>query len=242
MAGFRYGSASNWGRRMKAAKGSGFVVVMGSDGSGKTTLIELVRQDLKQLIGNLKVECRHLRPGLLPPIAYMIGRHSDEGPVLEPHGKRVFGPILSFFKVAYYGLDYVLGYWIRVRPRLSKGRTLFLFDRYYFDYFVDPARFRVSLPHCVFRFMNLFIPRPDRVVILTGDPEGLRQRKPELPLAELEAQSQRLRLLGTRLENVCWIDTNQPIENSRHELLEVVLEVLGHGIQERQEAAGAVKC
>jgi thymidylate kinase len=90
--------------------------------------------------------------------------------------------------------------------------------------------------------MNLFIPRPDRVVILTCDPEALRRRKPELPLAELEAQLQRLRLLGTRLENVCWIDTNQPIENSRQELLDVVLDVVGHGIEERQEGAGAVRC
>jgi thymidylate kinase len=89
--------------------------------------------------------------------------------------------------------------------------------------------------------MSLLIPRPDRVVILTGDPEKLRQRKPELSLAELEAQSRRLKWLGTWLENVCVIDSNQPIENSRRELLDALLEVLGHGIEEHQEAGGAAR-
>jgi hypothetical protein len=81
-----------------------FVAVLGPDGAGKSTVIEGLR---KEMAGAFRGTARfHLMPGLLR-------RPSNSGPVTDPHGKPPRSWLFSLLKLAYYWLDYTLGYWLR---------------------------------------------------------------------------------------------------------------------------------
>src|SRR6266498_1643908 len=86
-----------------------FVVVLGPDGAGKTTLIDDLRKNLTG--GFRRTEAFHLRP-------MVMGRKGTESPVTDPHGKWPHPLWLSLLKIPYYLLDYGLGYFFKVRPRL----------------------------------------------------------------------------------------------------------------------------
>ena len=63
--------------------------------------------------------------------------------------------------------------------------TMVLSDRYYDDLLVDPVRYRYGAPLWLARFVFKFMPRPDRVIVLTGDPEIIHARKKEVTMDEL---------------------------------------------------------
>jgi len=60
--------------------------------------------------------------------------------------------------------------------------------------------------------------------MLTPQPEVFYQRKQELPLDELSRQGVKMYALAKRLKNVVWVDSSGNIEQSRREMLGVVLE------------------
>lgn len=203
-----------------------FVVVLGLDGSGKSTLIELVSREFESLT-HTKTEVVHYRPHLLPPIAKLVGRASGQiGPVANPHASPPSGRIVSILRMAYCTVDYLLGYWLSVYPLLVRRATVVFFDRYYYDYYVDPVRYLINTRDWIVRFFEWFIPEPDLIIILVPDPEVFHKRKPEVPLEEAQRQANRMQKIGKTLKNVVWIDTSGPIDRSREEMLGAVLERL----------------
>ena len=201
-----------------------FVTILGLDGAGKSTLIEAVRPDIENL---LHVETRHyhLRPHLFPSLAKMTGREDDSISVVQnPHSKPPSGLLLSILRLIYYTFDYIIGFWVVLYPQLLQRPNVVFFDRYFYEYFVDPSRLRVNIPELVVKIISNIIPKPDLVIILKADPKLLCNRKPELPLSELSLQSQRMDNLARTLDNVVWIDTSCEIETSRIEMVRVVLE------------------
>ena len=51
---------------------------------------------------------------------------------------------MSLAKLVYWLMAYTVGYWLSVRPQLSRGR-LVLFDRYLLDALADPRRYRYGV-------------------------------------------------------------------------------------------------
>jgi hypothetical protein len=204
------------------------LVVLGSDGVGKSTLIERVRHEFDRLMHvAVKTQIRHWRPHLLPRLARLFGRKIVEEPtesLINPHAAPPSGTFGSILRLAYYTIDYLLGYLFLIYPVLVKYPTVCFFDRYYYDYFVDPTRWKVNAPKWAVKLFGCFVPRPDLIIILTADLSLIHQRKPELSLEELYQQAIIRRQLARKLKNVVWIDNSGDVEISANKMLQAVFE------------------
>lgn len=202
----------------------GFTVAfLGTDGSGKSTLIESVTAPIGRMLHS-KVHYEHLRPNMLPSLARLAGKPQKEGPTTDPHGGKVAGRISSLVRFAYYYVDYVVGYWLKIYPILVKRPSMVFFDRYYYEYMIDPRRCAVRLPRGWARFWSWFIPKPDLILCLGGDPEKIYARKPETSLEEVQRQVAELKCFCDGNKRAVWIDTTTSIESSRDAALMAITE------------------
>lgn len=203
------------------------VAVIGPDGAGKGTLTETVSRYLSGQL-HFSTVVYHWRPGLLPSLrGLLLGQKDDDGPVTNPHAKESSGLILSLLRLAYYTVDYVIGYWLLVRPYLGRKCIATIFDRYYYDYLIDPARYRISLPPWIVKALGMIVPRPNLVILLTADPEEIHNRKPELPLIEIQRQASEMDRFVKYMGNCVYVNSCGPIEDSAQNMSQAILSVLG---------------
>ena len=193
----------------------GYVIaVLGTDGSGKSTVINALTPWLSECFHD-SVHYQHLRPTLLPDLGVVTGKKKPQaGPVTNPHGGRPSSFPVSLVRWLYYMLDYTLGYLVRVFPHVRTRSWCYIFDRYYQDYYIDPRRSRTQLPHWLFRLGEVFVPSPDVILCLGGDPEAIYARKPETSLDEVRRQTDVLRRLCDARKNAVWVDTTQPLPDT----------------------------
>jgi thymidylate kinase len=176
------------------------LAVVGPDGVGKTTFIDLLRHELARILVKdpESIKVSHFRPRLLPNIKELFRKGStDAAEFSQPHRAAPAGPLGSLARISYYWLDYVIGYWLLVRWR-SPREHVYVFDRYFYDFLVDPQRSRISLPMWVRRAFLAITPEPSLVFFLDCPAEVVHQRKQELPLKEIERQMSVYRELAAR--------------------------------------------
>jgi len=128
-----------FGRRcIRVFKPPGFLIaVIGTDGAGKSTIIQGIEPIMVAALHGKPIY-EHLRPNLFPSIAKLFGNPEITIPVTNPHSSNPSGVIGSLARLLYYSLDYIFGYWLKVYPMLIKKPNLFIFDRYFYDYLIDP--------------------------------------------------------------------------------------------------------
>lgn len=216
-----------WAKVWRYLRPSGvIVVVLGTDGVGKSTIINAIKPVLEQATHGA-LEIRHLRPGLLPPLARLKGKQAVQiGPVLDPHGSTPSGTLGSLFRLTYLTLDYVLGYWLLLRPKIAKSPTVILFDRYCYDMMLDRRRFRLNINQRIIDWFMRWIPKPDIVLCLHADPDVILMRKQELPLAEVIRQVNALRELSQHESRAILVSTEGLIEEVRDCVLGELAKVL----------------
>lgn len=198
-------------RRMITPPGM-IVAVLGTDGAGKSTIISAIEPVLSAAThGTFTV--KHLRPGLLPPLACLKGMQADQtGPVSNPHGSKASGGLGSMLRVFYLITDYLLGYWLVIRPKIAKEPTIVLFDRYAYDMVFDPRRFRIGLPSRFLLWVTRFVPKPDLILCLYGDPIVIAARKRELPKIEIARQIDALKKFAKQERRAVLVSTEGPVE------------------------------
>ena len=82
--------------------------------------------------------------------------------------------------MTYYSVDYILGYWAKVKT-MTRITRLVIFDRYYTDIICDSRRSRIYLnPKFLYGFGRLFIPSLDYNILLTAQTVTILARKREL--------------------------------------------------------------
>jgi hypothetical protein len=161
-----------------------YVVVVGPDGAGKSTLAAALPKSCVGLFRRtLSV---HWRPGVLPRPGSILGRAPAEAS--RPHAQPPHGPALSSLLVLYYWLDFTLGGLVRWFP-LRWRSGLIVVERGWWDMIVDPARYRLSRSTWLLRTLGRAIPHPDLVLVLDGSPEEIHRRKPELTPEVIASQS-----------------------------------------------------
>lgn len=166
------------------------LAVVGPDGVGKTTFIDLLRRELARILikDPESIKVAHFRPRLLPNIKELFRKGTtDAAEFSQPHRAAPAGRLGSLARISYYWLDYVIGYWLLVRWR-SPREHVYVFDRYFYDFLVDPQRSRISLPNWVRRAFLAITPEPSLVFFLDCPADIVHQRKQELPLEEIERQ------------------------------------------------------
>jgi len=195
------------------------MAVLGTDGVGKSTIISAIKPILSAATHGA-FDVKHLRPTLLPSLARLKGKQVKQGgPVVDPHGSNPSGKIGSMLRVIYLMADYVLGYWVVIRPKISKAPAIVLFDRYVYDMVLDPRRFRISLPTGLVRWFTRFAPKPDVIICLHGTPQVIAERKQELPLEEVKRQTDALLEFAKYEPRAVLVSTEGTVEQARNDLL-----------------------
>lgn len=193
----------------------------GTDGSGKSTIIEGLPDILSNSFPKDMMDYYHWRPGFIKKEAKI-----KDGKVIvvtNPHAKKPYGRLKSFAKFMFFNMDYVLGYWMRVRIQLAKGH-LVIFDRYYYDYYLDKLRYRLTISDATLNLFKCIIPKPDITFLLIGDAKILYERKKEISIEEIKEQLQRIQYCAKWFNDICIIDVNQDIETVRYNVAKNILE------------------
>ena len=171
-----------------------FLVILGPDGVGKSTIIKGIKKHHKKTKIFSGIYHGHLRPRLLPDLSYFFKKSRSEFDIacssLEKCDlkQEVPGIASSFIRFCYYFVDLSFGYLFTVYPRLLQGK-LVIFDRYYYDYFVDSYQRKIGLPWNILKIVSKVIPKPDLVVLLTAAPQTIIERKQEMHhIEEIERQ------------------------------------------------------
>lgn len=177
------------------------IAFIGPDGSGKSTVIDRVLADIAPAFRHTRT--MHLRPRLL----------SREGgaPISDPHGQPPRGTVSSILKIGYWLGDYLIGWWVKVRPMLVRS-TVVAFDRYYHDLLVDPRRYRYGGPIRLAKLAGFLIPKPDLWIMLIAPADVVQARKQEVSPAETARQCTAYRAMAEKLANVVIVDASQPLD------------------------------
>ena len=194
------------------------LAVLGADGAGKSTVIDAIAPVLDQATHGAFYR-RHLRPGLLSALGRLRGARTASGPVTDPHGSAPAGWIGSAVRLVWLWLDYVLGYWLVVRPKIATSPAVVLFDRYAHDVALDPRRFRLGLPKPLLRLFPRLVPSPALLICLHGDPEIVAARKGELSIEEVRRQTEALKELAASTPNAILVSTEGSVEETRDAVL-----------------------
>jgi serine acetyltransferase/thymidylate kinase len=193
-------------RVLRALQPTGLVVAfLGADGSGKSSVIDRVLEDLAPAF---RRTCYlHLRPRLFS------GGRRAAGDVTAPHALPPRGAALSLAKLLYLVFDYVAGHVLRVWP-LKCRSTLVVFDRHYRDLAVDAKRYRYGGSMRLARWAAALVPGPDFWIVLDAPAAVLQARKQEVPAEESERQRLAYLDLSDHLRNAAVVDASQPLERA----------------------------
>lgn len=166
-----------------------FVVLLGPDGSGKSSVAALLPGELKRAF---RATWRfHWRPNLLPKLN---GRETEKKrgkcECEAPPQNAAYGPATSFARFLYYLIDFVVGYWFVIYPRKART-TLIIGERYFADVLVNPQRYGFTLPSWLLRIGATLVPKPDATILLMNEPDVVHARKPELSVQSIADQMRR---------------------------------------------------
>ena len=174
---------------------------MGVDGSGKSTLIELLRKKLKNKFKKIKYV--HLRPYLI-----LLDKSTVQA---NPHKTKKTWPILlNFIRILYWLIIYRLFFYLFA----NKPRQLIIFDRYADDLMIDPIRYKFNLPNRITKFILNFFPNPSLWIVLNAPIKVLEKRKKELPTRELKKQIRSYLYFAKQRKNSIVINTNNSVQSS----------------------------
>lgn len=191
---------SRIGRRILRPTGL-VIAVLGPDGSGKTTVLEHLAAELAPAFR--RVERFHLRPH--------FSRKGSGTVVTDPHSMAPRSRPTSVLKVALFTFDYLWGWLGSIWPAKIRS-TLVLFDRYFHDMLVDPARYRLAPTFSVPRRALPLIPLPDLWLVLTASPATLVARKGELTMESAARLVRDYESLAESLHRAVLISTEQPLD------------------------------
>jgi len=203
-----------------------FLVILGPDGVGKSTLVGRLAGSLKEA-GFNRFRIYHWRPMVIAP-------QKETGvPATDPHDEPPRGTLGSM--VALFGvlLDYWLGFAFVLRPFLVRS-GLIVFDRYYHDLLIDPIRYRYGGPMWLAKLLGRFIPPPDLLfLVLDAGDEVILSRKREVLPEELRRQRESYHQFTLGAKRATLVNTERGIERTADEATRFIVEFLSQRFQRR---------
>lgn len=192
------------------------LAVVGPDGAGKSSVLAAVAEKLPERFPFWGVAHRHWRPELLPNIGALAGKPQPEkGQPVVP--RRTRGRFY-FVRLAYYASDFLLGYFFKDRP-VRSGLTPLLYDRCFWDMYVDPLRFGLGDTQGMLT-LGRILPGPDLIVCLEVDPHTARDRKGELNDAEVTRQNDAWRDLAAKIHTPLHrLDARESVETNAEKIV-----------------------
>jgi thymidylate kinase len=166
-------------RRQEDTREGAFIVIVGPDGVGKTTLAQAIMQ-----AANGPTVYFHFRPSLFRHWHVGSPNQSGVNPFKRPAPDHV---VLGWARLVRSFCLSWLAHHFRVEPALKKG-VLVIADRWIYGYCAQPQALRFWGPPSLARAMVRALPRPTLVVNLHAPAAVVRRRKPELQESEISAE------------------------------------------------------
>lgn len=164
------------------------------------------------------------RPGVVVPLS----EQNEEGGVqlITHYSKPNHPPLKSAGKLVMMTLDWLIGYWRALAPKLANGHPI-IFDRHYLiDLAVDPNRYRYGGPIWLVRLAQKITPKPNLVLFLDVTEEVSQARKQEPGADNFNEQRQAYLSMARQSPNWCVIDATQPLERVLSEVEAALSSVL----------------
>jgi len=199
------------------------LAILGSDGAGKSTLLERLQTLLQPCFRQQQV--LHFRPAIF--------QKRTSGVIREPHARPPRNVLSSWLKVGYYFADHWAGWFLVVLPAKVRS-TLVIFDRSFDDLLVDQKRYRLKGSSVLVRVLRRLLPGPDCTFILSAPAQVLHQRKPELPLEELERQQRSLQQLAQEQPRYILVSAEQSPDSVANSVCREVLACLAAREEKRR--------
>lgn len=173
----------------------------GPDGSGKTTVIDMILERLAPVFRTAH-KYYHFRPALfgnLGEVVHSAGLKKDvDRDYSKPHRGGKTGVLSSFARLLYYSLDYIVGFFVKVKS-VTRITSVVIFDRYYTDIICDSRRSRIYLNYkFLYGFGRLFIPSLDYNILLTASSKTILARKKELDEESIRCINERIGYLADK--------------------------------------------
>lgn len=203
-----------------------FIAVLGADGTGKTTFIE----GLTEAIGfsstseDSNSHIYHHRPGLLPNLGAVgerTGVMKEDRDFTNPHRAQPAGFLSSLIRMTYYWFDYAIGTPLILRKDVKFDRFT-IFDRYIYDFLIDPSRSKINLPFRIRKIFTRLVIQPRLVFILITDAEVIYSRKQELTIPEINRQLTAFKKLSRSNKRFVVLDASQNPEEIVSQAINVI--------------------
>ncbi len=181
-----------------------FIAVLGPDGSGKSLLVQGLRDELGRVFKGAAVfHVWPVAPRIMKrAVRLVLGKRYDPR---KNHVNFSPLPIPSLLVPLYFFIRYWSSYLLSVRPLLVKS-SLVLYDRYYNDLLVDPGRYGYTGSGHAARFIYALVPKPDFFLVIDSPAEQTFKRKQDLTIQEIRRQRKAYKQLADKLPDARLID------------------------------------
>lgn len=204
------------------------IVVEAPDGTGKTTFINQLLLEIAHIFVSdiSKSKVLHFRPSILPNLGAAgekAGIMTQDKNFTVPHRAKPANSVSSFMRMTYYWLDYVIGMPLILRKNAQFDKIT-IFDRYIYDFLVDPLRTRIKLPYWIRLAFVKMVKQPKVVFVLDAPADVIYSRKQELRKDEIERQLVEFRRLRNFGDRVYVLDATQSPEAMAQEAIKILVE------------------
>lgn len=180
------------------------IAILGTDGSGKTTVAGLLEQLFRQQ--GFGVRRLHWRPEILPSPIRSYGSPELVHDVTRPHSSEARSRVASILLMLYYLVDFWLGYVFQTRLFLRGRTSVAIFERYFYDVIIDPKRYRLTSVRTIERLLQRLAPPISIIIVLYGDPGVIFERKCEISLQEISRQQELIFAMFADTPNVTFLN------------------------------------